>query len=86
MIIMADKNTDSDLVLNALLMLSFFEKDASMPEREKEQYKALISSGDATLASVFLLTFMLQVYAGETNRSKEETISYIRELLLKLSD
>lgn len=83
---MADKNTNPDLVLNALLMLSFFEKDANMSDREKEQYKTLISSGDATLASVFLLTFMLQIYAGETNRSRVETISHLRELLLKLSN
>jgi hypothetical protein len=86
---MAD-NRETDLVrnlnFNAILMLSFYEKAAEMSEEDKAQYKAMMTYEDASAASLFLLSVMMTTYAVETGRTKEELASFIRSVLLDMSN
>lgn len=86
---MAD-NEENDRVrslnFNALLMLSFYEKVTEMSEDDKAQYRSMMSFEDASSASVFLLSVMMQTYAAETGRTKEELASFLREILLDMSN
>jgi hypothetical protein len=86
---MAD-NRENDLVrnlnFNALLMLSFYEKAAEMSDEDKAQYKAMMTFEDASAASVFLLSVMMTTYASETGRTKEELATFMRAVLLDMSN
>lgn len=77
-----DKNFERDLNFNALLMLSFFEKGVDISPEDRKQFNSMLSFEDASTASVYLLQLMMNTYAMETGRTREELAAYLRTILL----
>lgn len=85
---MADNDAEltQDLNFNALLMLSFFGRGRELSPEEKEYYSSMMSHQDASSASVFLLSVVMDCYAMETGRTKEELVEHLQGILLKMAD
>jgi hypothetical protein len=77
-----DKTFERDLNFNALLMLSFFEKGVDISPEDRKQFNSMLSFEDASTASVYLLQVMMNTYAMETGRTREELASHLRNIML----